>query len=270
MSRPNYRVLLSFDSERKVFIARVPEIAHCTGEGATRSEALLAMEAELDALLQNMAERSVRPPTPIDEQTFSGEVSAKVSRGLHRELAAQAASEGVELTQLAAEILAAGLEQRQRQRSGRRGPDASAGSGPEPGNAAAGHGDRPNRRPDFEGRRGDRNTAARFHGLLEDRASFMEYVRNIESEGGARGGYGPGRGGYSNQGGGYNQGGGRRAGERPGSFGPGRGGPEGRGGFGPGGPGGPGGRPRGPRPSRPPGGGPGGNPGSTGEGGGNT
>ena len=32
MSTPSYRVTLSFDNERKVFIARAPELAHCHGE----------------------------------------------------------------------------------------------------------------------------------------------------------------------------------------------------------------------------------------------
>lgn len=243
MSRPNYRVLLSYDGERKVFIARVPEIAHCTGEGATRAEALLSMETELDALLQNLNERNVRPPTAIDDQNFSGEVSAKVSRGLHRELSFQAQSEGVELGQLVGELLAAGLEHRQRARMQRRGPDVEAnGNQSRDGN----HGDRQPRRDNFEGNRfreggrGDRNTAARFHGLLEDRASFMEYVRGIESESnrnyGSQGRGGPGTGGGPG-GGGF--GGGRRGPDRRDNRGP--GGPGGD----RGGPGGDRGRPRG-------------------------
>lgn len=184
MSRPNYRAVLSFDSERKVFVARVPELSHCTGEGATRAEALTRMEEELDALLANMAEKGSRPPQALDEAEFSGELQAKVSRLLHRDLTWQAQLEGVELGPLVAEILAAGLEHR-RQQSRPRRPAASEGQGQGQGQGHS-HGpssDSQRPRNNFDDRRRGPNTAARFHDLLEDRASFVEYVRGLESDG---------------------------------------------------------------------------------------
>lgn len=211
MSRPNYRVLLSYDSERKVYSARVPELPPCTGEGATRSEALLNMERELDALLSNLGEHGGRIPAAIDELPASGELTVKVSRSLARDLAFHARIEGVELDQLASEILAAGLQHRERTGRPQRRGQPSGGPGDEPsrrsersiGNERGERGEHEGR-GDYEGRwRGERNSAARFHGLLEDRASFMEYVRGLEAEGGhgvpgqGRGGpqrsYGPGR-----------------------------------------------------------------------------
>ena len=54
MSRPNYRVVISFDSERKTFTARVPELVHCTAEGTTRAEAMTQIEQEIDALIANL------------------------------------------------------------------------------------------------------------------------------------------------------------------------------------------------------------------------
>lgn len=225
MSRPNYRVLLSYHSERKIFTARVPELPPCIGEGATRSEALANMERELEALLANLGEKGARIPAAIDELEASGELSAKVSRSLHRDLAFQAQLEGVELGQLVAELLASALEQRQRTgRPQRRLPQ----------HAQEGHGDEPPRRSErhpqhhgnergdreHDGRfRNERNTAARFHGLLEDRASFMEYVRGLEAEGGHghSHGHGPGYGRSPRQG--QDRDGGRRP---PRDRGPGR------------------------------------------------
>lgn len=182
MSRPNYRAVLSFDSERKVFVARVPELSHCTGEGATRAEALTRMEEELDALLANMAEKGSRPPQALDEAEFSGELQAKVSRLLHRDLTWQAQLEGVELGPLVAEILAAGLEHR-RQQSRPRRPAANEGQGQGQGNSHGPSSDSQRPRNNFDDRRRGPNTAARFHDLLEDRASFVEYVRGLESDG---------------------------------------------------------------------------------------
>jgi predicted RNase H-like HicB family nuclease len=266
MERPNYRVLLSFDSERKVFIARIPELPPCTGEGANRGEALANMERELDALLSNLNDGGSRVPPAIDEMPSSGEITIKVSRSLHRDLAFMAQVEDVELSQLASELLTSALEYRQR--SGgrplrrppggpREGQPQREGQPPREREGQPGSDEQPPRRDhrggergDYDGNRwrGDRNTAARFHGLLEDRASFMEYVRGLESDGGharpPRGNYGPGGGGGGG-GGGYDRGGGRRPagpdrgprGDRP------RGGPDRRpgGGGGQGGQGGQGG-----------------------------
>lgn len=197
MSSPNYRVHVSFDGERKVFVARVPELPACLGEGASRSEALINMERELEALVANFADRGARPPVAADDEAVSGELQLQVSRSLHRELLFAARAEGVELGQLVSELLAAGLEHRQR-RSARRpsAPEASSESaGNSRGRDAGPDGGRGGRYYDDGGRRGDRNTAARFHGLLEDRAHFMEYVRGVEAEGRApsgRGGFGGG------------------------------------------------------------------------------
>lgn len=237
MERPNYRVLLSYDSERKVFIARIPELPPCTGEGANRGEALANMERELDALLQNMNDGGGRVPPAIDEMPSSGEITIKVSRSLHRDLAFMAQVEDIELSQLASELLTSAVDHRQRSgRLQRRGPrEGQPQREGQPAGASSPSDDQPPRRDnrdnrggergDYDGNRWrggdrDRNTAARFHGLLEDRASFMEYVRGLEADGGhgrgPRGNYGPGgHGGHGGGGGGYDRGGGG-GGRRPG------------------------------------------------------
>lgn len=203
MPRPNYRVLLSYDAERKVYIARVPELAHCQAEGATRSEAITQLEGELDALMQNLAERGTRPPEAIDEQPVSGDLAVKISRSLQRELTFQAQLDGIEISQLVSELLAGGLESRQRGRRRRPGNEAAQSEerGPRPEAARrearsetdedaqpASLNERGEREGRFEGRgrRGgnyNHGGASRFQGYLEDRASFIEYVRQVEQEG---------------------------------------------------------------------------------------
>lgn len=225
MGRPNYRVVLSYDSERKVFIARVPELPHCTGEGSTRSEAILKVEEELDALLANMAERGTRPPLAVDERELTGELTARVSKGLQRELLWQAQIEGVEVGQLISELLSGGLEHRRQstRRPPQRGPHEAHGPGPGYDQRPR-HSDRFSGPPDDRGDRGGRR-GGRFPEILEDRAHFIEYVRNLEGEG--RGGEGRG---YGDRG----------RGEGRGHGGPGHGGHShgGHGGPGHGGPGG--------------------------------
>ena len=176
MSRPNYRVVLSFDGERKVFTARIPELPHCTGEGATRGEAIARIEEDLDAQLATFAERGTRPPSALDDAQFTGEMKVKVSVGLQRELTWQSHNEGVDVSQLAAELLSSGLEQRRQ-----------AGRGPRPrgGNDNIGNSishDAPRGRDFSDRNRG--GSGPRFHDMLEDRAAFVDYVRKLEGDGG--------------------------------------------------------------------------------------
>jgi predicted RNase H-like HicB family nuclease len=192
----NYRVTVSWDPGRSVFVARAPELEHCSAEGKTRAEAMTALEEEIEAQLRNMREQGSAPPPALDEDdaSLSGEIAAKVSRGLHRELILQARSEGVELEKLVGEMLAAGLDARRAAaaRGGRRAP--APGAGREPGNEAQPRG--PGPRPGGFGGRDPRGQGGRYHAIMEDRATFLEYVRGLESGGGGppRGGGGGPRG----------------------------------------------------------------------------
>jgi predicted RNase H-like HicB family nuclease len=236
MSKPNYRATVIFDSDRKVFMARAPELEHCSGEGATRAEALGKLEEEIDAQLANMLSHGSTPPRAVDEETFSGEIAAKVSKQLHRDLMYQARSEGIEIDQLVSELLAAAMESRKQHRSVRSGnsrPREDQQPHDNVGNRFDGGGARPQR--GFAGRGNNAH-------LLDDRANFIEYVRGLEQGGGQRhggGGHGGGPGGPGGPGGGRDNG--RRRGR--GGSGGGRGGNPNHGGPNRG-PGGPGGRPQ--------------------------
>src|SRR5262249_4716880 len=122
MSKQNYRVVLSFDAERRLFVARAPELEHCSGEGTTRAEAIGRVEEEIEAQIQNLQAHGASPPPAVDEESFTGDLSVKVSKTLHRDLAWQARVEGVEAEQLVGELLAAALSERRsvRARGGNR------------------------------------------------------------------------------------------------------------------------------------------------------
>lgn len=204
MSKPNYRATLTFDPDRKVFIARAPELEHCSGEGATRAEAIARLEEEIDAQLANMLSHGSTPPRAVDEEIFSGEITAKVSKLLHRELAYQARSEGVDLDHLVGELLAAAMESRKQSRgmrSGNRAPQEHM-----PGDNVGNRYDGGGRQRGFGGRGGNAH-------LLDDRANFIEYVRNLEQQGGGGGRHGGGHG--QPGGGGRRRGRGGRGGGNP-------------------------------------------------------
>lgn len=182
MPTPNYRVSLSFDGERKVFQARAPELEHCFGEGATRFDAISRLEEEIQAQVQNMLAHGSHPPVPIDEAPLSGTVELKLSQTLHRELLWQARQEGVEVGQLASEMLSGAIEgrkgTRQQRANGNRQPQGDAQPHDNIGNSAPGGG---GRAPGNRGGFGPRYTPQ----LLDDRANFIEYVRGLEQTGGA-------------------------------------------------------------------------------------
>jgi predicted HicB family RNase H-like nuclease len=184
MPEAKYRTIVHYDPEKRLFVARTPELEHCQAEGASRAEALGKLEEEMDAQIRNMMEQGGQPPAAVDQEEFSGEVQARVSRTLHRELAYQARSEGVELQQLVGELLASGLEGRRGQRSG----------GRRPGGNSELDGDRNNRNHE-RGRMGQGGFGTRYHGIMDDRANFIEYVRTLEQNGGPAGGGGSGLGG---------------------------------------------------------------------------
>ncbi len=220
MSKPNYRVNLTFDPDRKVFLARAPELEHCSAEGATRAEAIGNLEQEIDAQLANMLSHGTAPPKSVDEEEFTGELTCKVSRTLHRDLAWQARSEGLDIPHMVGELLAASLESR---RQTHRGPRSG---NRQPGN----YQDQPHHGNDNIGNRHDGGQRRQGFGgrgtqVLDDRATFIEYVRGLEQGGGqhARGG-GGGGGGHSNHGGHNNNNNGRRRGNRGGRGGQGGGG----------------------------------------------
>ncbi len=211
MGKPNYRVLVSFDRERNVFHARTPELEHLSGEGATRAESMTRLEEEIDAQLANMLAAGTPPPRALDDVEYSGEVQAKISRGLHRDLAHLARAEGVELGQIVSELLSAALTQRQGGGRGARPSRASAEPSDDIGNRADGN--RQDNHRDGNRSDGNRRPFGRGGmpaGALDDRANFIEYVRGLDHNGPrGNGGGGPGGGGHGGGGGGQ-PGGGRR------------------------------------------------------------
>jgi len=227
MGKPNYRVLVSFDRERNVFHARTPELEHLSGEGTTRAESMTRLEEEIDAQLANMLAAGTPPPRALDDVEYSGDVQAKISRGLHRDLAHLARAEGVELGQIVSELLSAALTQRQGGGRGARPSRAAAEPSDDIGNRADGNRQESNR----DGNRSDGNRrpfgrGGMPAGALDDRANFIEYVRGLDHNGPrGNGGGGHGGGGHGGGGGGGQPGGGRRQ-RRGGRGGPPQGGPQ--------------------------------------------
>lgn len=172
-----YRVILAYDAERENFVARMPELGDLHASGATRAEALTGVEQELEKAFQKAAEAGVQLPKPIDASEFSGEIGLKLSQSLHRELVFEALQEKVEIEDLCAELLTGAL-------AGRRVANH--------GNRASGQSRRGQEKSGRRGRR-SRQGGKGYFNIMDDKASFMEYVRGLEGGGGGRRGGNRGR-----------------------------------------------------------------------------
>lgn len=155
-----YRVILTYQRESQSYRAKVLELEHCEVEAPTRQEALTNLEEELSAQLDNMKAQGGTPPEPIDDIPFEGTLPITLSATLFRELLSCAKIEKVELNDLIVELLSRGMQHRWVRRSGQL--------------------QEPSRRR-FKDQPPDR-----YHDIMENRADFIEYVRNLESNNGGR------------------------------------------------------------------------------------
>jgi predicted RNase H-like HicB family nuclease len=162
----HYRMVISYSETKQTYWGKVPELQECEAEGQTRAEVMAKLEEEMLARIENMKAQDIAVPAPMKEANFDGELKLKITPTLHQELAFWAKMENVELDHLLVELLSRGVSQRW-------------------GGSRAGHPRQENR-----GRRQE-GSNPRYHDIMENRADFIEYVRQLDSGnrgGGNRGG----------------------------------------------------------------------------------
>jgi predicted RNase H-like HicB family nuclease len=193
----NYRVYVQYDAGRGAFVASAPELPRCLVEAPTRAEALALLEEEIDAQVATMRDQGRAAPIAVDEMSpapepaegepgaadaprgraLDGRIAAKISPSLHRELLFHARAEGLPVDILVGELLAESLAWRSaRELRPPRGPGRDRGRGDR-----GERDDRGNRaRPDGRGR-------SDYGDVMEDKGSFLDYVRGLEQGRGDRG-----------------------------------------------------------------------------------
>jgi predicted RNase H-like HicB family nuclease len=175
-----YRILVVYDSDKEKFVASVPELDNLKTMGDTRAEALARAEEEVEKAFRKAAEGNTPLPPPVDGAEYSGEISVVVSPTLHKNLVFMSNQEGIDLNQLASELLSAALAERSLIKSVQRRPS------------------RDDRKR--EGRRDRRPRGDRYFNIMDDKASFIDYVRSLEPGGGGYKRGGRGRGGRGRKG----------------------------------------------------------------------
>ncbi len=94
------------------WLASVPDLPGCHGDGATPETALRDARAAIAAWIVTAQEFGDTIPAPRCDEAFSGQWRVRVPRSLHRKLAERAAQEGVSLNTFTATLLAEGIGER--------------------------------------------------------------------------------------------------------------------------------------------------------------
>lgn len=160
MENRMYRIIVRFDAESEQFCAGAPEL-DLQATAPSREEAL----AMLDASIVELLAEEENAPEPRDAEKAQNRLELELSATLARELTFFARSEGVSVELLAHELLAEALVRR---------------TGGSRGGTQGGQGKRRDGRggPRPDGRGVSRE---RYHDIMENKASFLEYVRGLEN-----------------------------------------------------------------------------------------
>ena len=82
------------------WIARYPEVNNTGGSGMTVEEAIEDAKSNLKFELELLAEEGKEAPKPYEPSNYSGKISLRIPRSVHKQIAELSASEGVSINSL--------------------------------------------------------------------------------------------------------------------------------------------------------------------------
>ncbi|MBU1537671.1 type II toxin-antitoxin system HicB family antitoxin [Myxococcota bacterium] len=165
MDHRKYRIVIRFDQEKECFIGNVPELPECEVEGDDWETVTAGLSEAIEAKLETIEHK----PTPIDEVEFEGKLELDISKSLMRELMFMAKTDEIEPQVLAQELIAEGLGRRY---GGHRFYRSGGQRRPQNQNSRQGN------RQGGGYHRG--MNQEQYHNIMEDKASFLEYVRGLD------------------------------------------------------------------------------------------
>ncbi len=196
-----YRILVSYQPEDSVFLARAPELDIAV-EADTRGEAVQKAEEAIEALVEQTAVEGEPLPGPVDLAAEGGELNIKLSPLVYRDLLNAAKGSGMNADELAEQLLVRAIGElvggAKRPRKPKKVVEGEAKEGQEKAEGEEkAEGDQKNTRNKGRGRgKGRRDTNENNRGGrgrrregyrpdMDDQANFLAYVR--EQEKGGRG-----------------------------------------------------------------------------------
>ncbi|PKL77057.1 MAG: toxin-antitoxin system HicB family antitoxin [Candidatus Melainabacteria bacterium HGW-Melainabacteria-1] len=96
----HYLFSVGWSAEDQAFIARVAEFPSLATHGDTQELALGELKQVLMTVLEDLMDSGEPIPVPLGDRTYSGRLNLRMSNYLHRQLAIEAAQQGVSLNQV--------------------------------------------------------------------------------------------------------------------------------------------------------------------------
>ncbi len=202
-----YRIQVLFTAESESYKALVPEL-ELEIEAPSRGEAIEAIEAAIEAKVQEVASSEDNLPAPVDAQPLDGgDLTLALNGLLLRELNFQAQRAEVSVEELALQLIAQGIGQLEGRRPPRKPRSAPAERGPrnkgdnkpdedrqpnhheERGRGRGGNRGNQQQRGRNNNNGGNRGGGRRegYRPEMDNQADFLAYVRDMEKGGGGRG-----------------------------------------------------------------------------------
>lgn len=103
----DYTYSVVWSEEDETFIGRVLEFPSLAAHGGTQAKALSEIRSVVQHAIDDVIESGEDVPEPLNKRSYSGKLNVRLSKYLHRQLAIEAAEEGVSLNQLISTKLAA-------------------------------------------------------------------------------------------------------------------------------------------------------------------
>ncbi|WFE59296.1 type II toxin-antitoxin system HicB family antitoxin [Micromonospora sp. WMMD712] len=95
----HYTYRVTWSAEDREFVATCAEYPSLSWLASSQIEALQGLQDLLREVIADLAEQGEQVPQPIADRSYSGKFNLRVGESLHRELAIQAAEDGMSLNQ---------------------------------------------------------------------------------------------------------------------------------------------------------------------------
>lgn len=96
----DYEYRVAWSEEDKLYVGRVTEFPSLAAHGDSPEDALSEIKAVVGYVIEDIVESGDTVPEPLSRKDYSGRFNVRLPKDLHRELAADAARQGVSLNQL--------------------------------------------------------------------------------------------------------------------------------------------------------------------------
>ena len=93
-----YKVVIHWDEISEDFLASCPELGNCAVRAKTQEQALALVGEAIERHLRELEERHLPLPIPFSRKRFSGKILIRIDPALHRNVAMQAAMEGISMS----------------------------------------------------------------------------------------------------------------------------------------------------------------------------